>query len=411
MLPFYAGARVPSWQWRLGLTLYDLLAGTSNLQRSRPLTSRQLRRQLPALRGAELAGGAAYCDAQMDDARLCLAVIQTAVTLGAAAANYVAATGVLLAGGQVCGAHARDCVTGAEFTIRARLTLNATGPWVDAVCRLAGDPIEAHLEPTKGVHIILPERGLASALLLLHPRDGRVFFVIPWLGKTLVGTTDTAALEGPDALAVAPEDVAYLLEAWRHYFQDDADPPVLGAFAGLRPLIRSRPGEPSARSREFRVFTAPSGLVSVAGGKYTTFRAMAEQITDLLGRRLGRRERCKTRRLTLFGTPAQPWPSFQATALDRLGRMHDLPEASARRLVDRYGSNVDAVIHYLNAPGGRDVLAPGEPELRGELAYQRDREMALFPEDCLLRRMRIGMYTGAPRKASEAKPPLRAKGY
>src|SRR5262245_8203604 len=233
VLPYFAGARVRPWQWRVALTLYDLLAGRSNLQRSRPLTARQVRSELPCLRGAGLCGGAAYFDAQMDDARLCLEVIQSATTHGAVAANYVAAVAVEKAGGAINGVVACDQLTGVEFRIRARQVLNATGPWVDAVCRLAGDVSATHLEPTKGVHIIVPDRNLESALLLLHPRDGRVFFVIPWLGKTLVGTTDTVTDQDPNALSVRAEDIGYLLEAWRHYFPGDADPPVLGSFVGL----------------------------------------------------------------------------------------------------------------------------------------------------------------------------------
>src|SRR5262249_73565 len=156
--------------------------------------------------------------------------------------------------------------------------LNATGPWVDAVCRMAGDAGGPHLKPTKGVHLVVPDLGLASAFLLLHPSDGRVFFVIPWLGKTLVGTTDTPvvawsgdhATTPPEALEATDADVAYLLEAYNHFFRAPlgrAD--VLGTFVGLRPLIHSRAGTPSAQTREFRVFASPSGLLSVAGGQDT----------------------------------------------------------------------------------------------------------------------------------------------
>src|SRR5581483_6043901 len=141
---------------------------------------------------------------------------------------------------------------GREFSVRARQVLNATGPWVDAVCRLAGDEDGPHLRPTKGVHLVAPDRGLTSAFLLLHPRDGRVFFVIPWLGKTLLGTTDTECDQPPDAVRVTAADIGYLLEGHNHYFDAplrEAD--LLGSFVGLRPLLRSSPHEPSARSREF----------------------------------------------------------------------------------------------------------------------------------------------------------------
>src|SRR5439155_25699561 len=167
---------------------------------------------------------------------------------------------------------------------------------VDAVCRLAGETTGPRLRPTKGVHVIVPERAMPAAWLLLHPADGRVFFVIPWLGKTLIGTTDTLCDESPDGVDVTPEDIEYLLEGHNHYL----DPPleardVLGSFVGLRPLIRTRPGQPSSLSREFRVFASPSGLLSAAGGKYTTYRRMAELITNRIARRLGRRRLSRTR--------------------------------------------------------------------------------------------------------------------
>ena len=214
----------------------------------------------------------------------------------------------------------------------------AERPPANLGARLALGPAEPRLAPTKGMHVILPDRRLPAALLLLHPRDGRVFFVIPWLGKTLVGTTDTNTVESPDALTVQPDEIDYLMEAWRHYFPNAGDVPVLGAFAGLRPLIRAKPGEPSARSREFRVFTSPSGLVSVAGGKYTTFRAMAEQITDVLAPRIGKRTRCRTRRLALASAPPQPWPAFRQESLALLTRRFGLSESVALRLIQRYGA-------------------------------------------------------------------------
>lgn len=392
VLPFYESARVRPWQWRIGLMLYDLLAGRANIHRSRPLLPADLRHEIPALRSAGHLGGAAYYDAQMDDARLCLEVLHTAVAHGAVIANYVEAIAFEKSGTTIRGVVARDHVVGKEFSIRSRQVLNATGPCVDAVAKLAGETVEPRLAPTKGVHIILPNRHLAAALLLLHPRDGRVFFVIPWLGKTLVGTTDTVTPETPDALTVQPEEIDYLLEAWHYYFPGAGDAPVLGAFAGLRPLIRAKPSDPSARPREFRLFTSPSGLVTVAGGKYTTFRAMAEQITDAIAPRLGKRVRCRTRRLTLASAPRQPWPDFRRESLARLPRRFPMSEVVALRLIERYGTRIHEVEPYLEALAGCESLVPGEPELRGELAYQGDHEMAMFPADHFLRRMRVGLY-------------------
>jgi glycerol-3-phosphate dehydrogenase len=394
VIPFYRGARVRPWKWRTGLTLYDLLAGASNIRRSRPLRVAELRREFPGLRTAGLEGGAAYFDAQMDDARLCLEVVRTAVGQGACAANHVEAVGFERGAGTITGVRAVDRAGGGELLLRTRQVVNATGPWVDAVCRLAGDASGPALQPTKGVHLVVPDRGLPAAFLLLHPADGRVFFVIPWLGKTLIGTTDTHWEGPPDGLAVTPEDVAYLLEAHNHYLAPALGPgDVLGSFVGLRPLVGTRPKEPSSRSREFRLFRSPSGLLTVAGGKYTTYRHMAEVITDAVARSFGGRRLRRTRHFRLDGAPGRPWAEYEPAAVAALGHKHGLAAPAARHLVRRYGRRAAEVAAYLaGRPELREPIVPGEPDLRAELAYQRDREMALFPADHLLRRTRLGLF-------------------
>ncbi|HXG09159.1 MAG TPA: glycerol-3-phosphate dehydrogenase [Gemmataceae bacterium] len=394
VLPFYRGDRVPPWKWRVGLTLYDLLAGASNIRRSRPLHLGRLRREFPNLRPDGLRGAAEYYDAQMDDARLCLEVVQTAVAQGAVAVNYVEAVAFEQAGGEITGVRVVDRQGDGEFVVRARQVLNATGPWVDHVCRLAGDTTGPHLEPTKGVHLVAPGRGLTAAFILLHPADGRVFFVIPWLGKTLIGTTDTWTEESPDALTVTAADVEYLLQGHNHFFAPALGPDdVLGSFVGLRPLVRSRPGSPSSLSREFRLFRSPSGLLSVAGGKYTTYRQMAEEITDEVACRLGRRRCCRTRTFRLDGAPPTPWAEFEPAEVVALRTRYRLGEESARHLVRRYGRRARDVAAYLERdPALGKPVVDGEPDLWAEFAYQRDREMAVRPEDFLLRRTRLGLF-------------------
>lgn len=393
LIPFYRSARVPRWKWRTGLTLYDLLAGPSNLHRSRPLSLRRLREEFPDLQADGLEGGAEYYDAQMDDARLCLEVVQTAAGQGACPVNYVEAIAFERNGGQVRGVRALDHTTGEEFSIRAQRVLNATGPWVDHVCRLAGEAGGPHLSPTKGVHLVLPGRGLRAAFLLLHPADGRVFFVIPWMAKTLLGTTDTFFTGPPEDLCVTAEDTAYLLHGYNHYFRTPVTPDtVLGSFAGLRPLIASKPGMPSAISREFHVFHGSSGLYSVAGGKYTTYRHMAEVVTDTLFGRLGRRQAGRTRDFPLAGAPREPWEAFAPRKAAELAATLGLDPEVAGHLVDTYGTNADAVAAHLAAASQRQRVVPGEPVLRGEFAYQREQEMALSAADHLLRRTRLGLF-------------------
>jgi glycerol-3-phosphate dehydrogenase len=394
VLPFYAGARVPPWKWRVGLTLYDFLAGAGNLRRSRSAAAARLRREFPGLHAAGLTGGAEYFDAQMDDARLCLEVVRSAALQGAAVANYVEAVSFERGGGTISGVRARDALTGDEFTVRARQVVNATGPWGDRVRRLAGDESGPLLRPTKGVHLVVPDLGLTAAFLLLHPADGRVFFVIPWLGKTLLGTTDTACGDSPNDLRVTPEDVAYLLAGYNRHFDPPLSPSdLLGSFVGLRPLIDGRTGEPSARSREFQLSWSTSGLLSVSGGKYTTYRHMAEVITDAVVGRLGLRRRCRTRDFRLDGAPREAWETFEPAAVGALKRRFGLGEESARHLVHRYGRRCDDVAAYLERdPALRQPVLVGEPDLRAEVAYQRDHEMAIRPGDFLLRRTRLGLF-------------------
>jgi glycerol-3-phosphate dehydrogenase len=390
VLPFYEGARVPPWKFRLGLVLYDLLAGRWNIRRSRATTLPRLHREFPTLQAKGLRGAAEYFDAQMDDARLCLEVLRSAALQGAVLANYVEA----IAFERSNYVRARDNLSGRELTIQAKEILNATGPWSDAVRRLAGDDCGPLLRPTKGVHLIAPDRGFSSAFLLLHPADGRVFFVIPFFRKTLLGTTDTECDDSPEQLTVTPDEVSYLLAGFNHYFSpllSDAD--VLGSFAGLRPLIRSSPGAPSDLSREFQLHTSPTGLLTAAGGKYTTYRRMAELIADTVVRRLGLTRRCRTRSSRLDGAPTWPWHRFQESAIDTLTSRYHLRLETAHHLVARYGRRAEEVAEYAQREPtlGRAVVE-GEPDVLAEFAYQRDYEMALIPADFLLRRTRLGLF-------------------
>ena len=393
-IPFYEGSRVPPWKWRAGLTLYDFLAGRSNLRRNRVLSERDAARTFPWLKTVGLHGGAVYFDAQMDDARLCLDVLQTAAHCGACVINYAEALAFEQRNGRIAGVRVLDHLSGEEFSVRARQVLNATGPWVDTVCRLAGDDSGPHLRPTKGVHLVVPDRGLTAAFLLLHPADGRVFFVIPWMGKTLIGTTDTLYDDRPETLAVTAEDTEYLLAGHNHHLQPAlAAKDILGSFAGLRPLIRTERNEPSSLSREFRVFWSPSGLLSVAGGKYTTYRRMAETVTDMIARRLGRRRPGQTKGKRLDGAPEACWEEFLRNETASLCAKHRLEGRVVVHLLQRYGRRAADVAAYLegNRALARPII-PGEPDILAEFVYHREEEMAVFPADYLLRRTRLGLF-------------------
>lgn len=398
ILPFYRRSRLPRWQGRAGLWLYDLLAGSDNLARSRYLHAARLQRAFPALRSRDLLGGAEYFDAQMDDARLGLSIVQTAAGCGASVCNYVEATGFTHDGVNLC-----DRLHGTNVTVRARQVVNATGPWVDAVRRLAGAPsAEPLLQPTKGVHLIVAgfphtrggePRSAQTAFILLHPRDGRVFFVLPWCGRTLLGTTDTFCEVPGDHLTVSADDESYLLEGYNHYFTPSlSHADIRGRFAGLRPLLRSTSGGPSARSREYRMIEGPNGLLSVAGGKWTTYRSMAESIVDTIAERLSRRGRCRTKNMLLHGAPESAWNVFAMTEAANIATAFGWDNAIARHLVNRYGRHAREVAVVIRERDECRPVVAGEADLIGEWEYQRCEEMACTRADHVLRRSRIGMW-------------------
>jgi len=402
VLPFYRHSRLPRWKGRVGLWAYDVLAGSHNLGRSRDLSALRLRKAFPALQSGEMLGGAAYWDAQMDDARLGLALVRSAVQHGAVTCNYLEAIAFDL-GNTLSEVQLHDSITGEMHLVRARQVLNAAGPWVDGVRRLAGEQRSApELQPTKGVHIIVAGTRYAdggeplsreTAFTLLHPHDGRVFFVLPWHGQTLVGTTDTFFDLAADSLTVTPAEEDYLIEGFNHFFalklrRED----IRGRFAGLRPLLRSAPDNPSSRSREYKLIERPHFLLSIAGGKWTTYRQMSEVVTDHIAERLGRRGPCRTANLLLDGAPAEPWSVFEQRETEAISKTYSWELSTAAHLVNRYGTNARRVAEVIRERHEDQLLAVDESDLIGEWAYQRGEEMAMTPADHLLRRSRIGLW-------------------
>jgi glycerol-3-phosphate dehydrogenase len=291
-LPFVIPARgiVEKLKFGAGLKLYDLLAGARNIAPSSLLDRTETLAALPGLRSEQLTGGVRYWDAQFDDARLAIALMRTATDLGATCLNYLPVTGLKKTAGRVQGATAQDAETGETFTLRARVVINATGVYADAV-RCFDDPAAAPmLAHSQGIHLVVDAGFLPgdTALLVPETEDGRVVFAIPWLGKVLLGTTDTARQDLPDDPQPLTEEVDFLLRTVAGVL---ARPPqrsdVRSAFAGLRPLLDpehategGRQGKSAGLSREHAVVVSDSGLVTVTGGKWTTYRWMAEQVVD-----------------------------------------------------------------------------------------------------------------------------------
>ncbi|HYC72978.1 MAG TPA: glycerol-3-phosphate dehydrogenase/oxidase [Opitutaceae bacterium] len=266
-----------------GLALYDVLARGHQPESSRILSCAETLAVLPTLRPDRLAGGVRYTDGQFDDAGLALAFAQAAARHGAAVVNYVPVTALLKAGDRVAGAVARDEESGETFEVRARAVINATGVFADEVRRLDEPATPPTLAPSQGAHVVLPRDFLPGDTALMIPKtaDGRVLFAIPWHGRVLLGTTDTPVNEVAREPAPLAEEISYLLEhAGRYLDRTPARADVLSMFAGLRPLVKGRSGPTSALSRDHLIDVAASGLVTIAGGKWTTARHMAEDVVD-----------------------------------------------------------------------------------------------------------------------------------
>jgi glycerol-3-phosphate dehydrogenase len=302
--PVYAGARVPFWKVVAGVTLYDALAMFRNVHRHRRLSARRVLRKEPGLAPDGLRGGVLYYDAATDDARLTLANVLDAERAGASVLNHVAVTGFAVERGLVVGAQLTDAITGDTTEVRARATVNATGPWSDEVRRLEGAADRARVRGSKGTHILVPRArvGNHAALTLLSPVDGRVMFALPSGDFTVFGTTDTFTSASSDQVRASEDDVAYLLRAANTFFPsarlERGD--VVSAWAGIRPLVASSANSPNAASREHAIAVTPAGVVTITGGKLTTFRIMAEQVVNVVCHRTGTGGHSTTAHVPLF---------------------------------------------------------------------------------------------------------------
>jgi Glycerol-3-phosphate dehydrogenase len=283
---------VPRYQWwegpffGLGLKMYDLLAGKLNLAKSRLLNREETMRMIPNIETERLLGGVEYFDGQFDDARLAVALARTAADHGACVLNYVEATGLTKADGLVNGFTARDVETGAGIEVRAKVVINATGIFADRIRQFDEPETPAAVQPSQGVHLVFDREFLPgdSAIMVPHTDDGRVLFVIPWHGKVLVGTTDTP-MEKPELEPRAlEEEIGFILRnANRYLARDPRRSDIRSVFAGQRPLVRPPRADGTATkriSRNHEVLISDGGLVTIVGGKWTTYRKMAEDTID-----------------------------------------------------------------------------------------------------------------------------------
>ena len=409
LFPVHTGARVGRLRLAAGLWLYDLLATFRNVRVHRGLSRRAVRRAEPQLRERDLVGGALYYDACCDDARLVLANVRAAHRSGARVASYAPVVALEKAGGAVRGAVIRDALDDHRCTVHAHVVVNATGPWTDALRRLDDPAAAPLLRPTKGVHLAVPRRrvGNVGALTMTSPIDGRILFVLPFGDVTVIGTTDTDYEGEPADAWPTSADVVYLLRSANAFFPDArlGAEDVIAAWAGLRPLLKTGTDVATvAVPREHRIAASPSGLLTIAGGKLTTFRAMAAELVDTVARRL---HRLDGRRVPARSpTAALPLPGGEVADLDLLVQelvKEAVPEATARHLVHRYGSEAVAVANLAaRDPALAQPLAPGLATLQAEVVHQARREMALTVSDVMIRRTRL--FHEHPAQGTEASP-------
>lgn len=385
LIPVYEGDSHPVWQIRLGLLMYDILAGKRGMTPHRMLSATQATSLEPALSKEGLNGAGGYSDAQMDDARFCLANILQAVNFGATCCNYVELKSFLRVGGTLCGGAVEDIISGRSFEIKAKVVINATGPWSDRVRRLSNPNASRRLAPTKGIHILLP-RISQQALFFQGHHDGRRIFVQPWGEYSLVGTTETAVNGSLDALHASNDEVGYLLDTLhrvipRHSFSEDD---VVMSYAGARPLLAYE-GSSMKATREHSLDMDSSGLLSIMGGKYTTYRVMAEQAVDyVIKQQRFTADRCLTDRVSLL-EDSNPVTLNHWTHITQ-----GIDSGLLGRLLLRYGPGTYHILRLLEQePGLAHPVCPHHATIEAEIIYGFQREMACTITDVLARRTRI----------------------
>jgi len=399
LFPVYRGDRNPRWLIRLGVAAYGMLSLGRKPGPSRGLSPAQTLEEEPGLRREDLTGGVEYYDCATDDGRLTLETLMDAHGAGALFLPRTEVLGGLLKGDRLEGLAVRDLLGGEEYELKARVVVNAAGPWADGLHRrVLPGRIPDWLRPTKGVHLVFSQSRLrvSRAVTMIVKEDNRPVFVIPWGDTVYAGTTDTDVSDPEARLETTPEDVDYMLRVTNRYFPDagltSAD--VMSTWAGLRPLVWDEDAESSSDvSREERIEEAAPGLVTVAGGKLTTYLLMARKTADLAARALTRDHgmsvpRSRAAKTPLHaartGDPAGTRAVAAGVAAD-LGLPLDGAALAARR-----GSTALALLDLMKTD--RSLAEPcinGLPWLRAELRHAVDHEYACTAEDLLVRRTHL----------------------
>jgi glycerol-3-phosphate dehydrogenase len=389
---------------RAGLFLYDLLAGRQNFAKHRRLSREEALNLAPQLDPNGLKGAFLYYDALTNDSRLVIEIIKAAHQQGAAIANYTTVESYLRDhDGKITGARVVDELSGERIELRAQVTINATGVWLEDMIRLDGGSAEGlkkKLRPAKGIHLTIAANRLRvdAAWLIPSLTGHRFYFVVPWEGRVNIGTTDTDYSGGKDFPQAEHYEVAEILNAINSYFPeanlDTSD--VISAWAGLRPLISDANAKDTTKvSRKEEMIETADGLISIGGGKLTTYRAMAEHGIDLVLKRLGKSADNRTTKDIPISGGEMSRVELEQTA-KQIAAHYNLPNSLTRHLVFSYGSNFDALVRLmLDDERLREPLVAGLPHVKAELVYAARHEMAVSLTDALTRRTRLAMLAGA----------------
>jgi glycerol-3-phosphate dehydrogenase len=392
LVPCFSQSEILYYQ--IGMKLYDWISGSGMLFPSRHLSVEESVRRMPMLNTKGLVGTIAYADGQFDDSRYDITLLETFTESGGQTVNYTRVVGLSKdSAGKLNEALLENRLTQQRFTIQAKVFVNATGPFSDAIREMAHPGIEKRLRLSKGVHILLPLDAIASHDALLIPKtdDGRVIFAIPWLGRLLVGTTDDEAQPG-DEMLVLKSEVEYLIRHLNRYLVTPLTlDQLVSAFAGVRPLVKSKDAlntKKLIRDHEVEL-DETSGLVSVLGGKWTTYRAMSEDAINVVQESSGNPVAgCRTGDYPLSGSAGwspEYWEVLEA-------RYH-VSRNTAKHLSQKFGTKAVKVLDLISQdPQLENPIVEGQPAIQAEIVYSIRNEMAITIEDILARRIGLQLY-------------------
>ncbi len=392
---------VPSYHWLnvayldIGLKIYDWLAGSARISPSKYVSREESLERMPELKREGLIGCVEYADGQFDDARYNLALVQTFSKAGGSALNYARVTKFGRdSAGHLSSASVEDQVCGKEFSIRAKVFVNATGPLADSIRTMATNSAPKRMRLSKGAHILLPLEVFPSKDAMLIPKtdDGRVLFAVPWNGRLLVGTTEQE-VSPADELFVSREDIAFMLGQLNQYLEHPVSPSqVVSGFAGARPLVSSGENESTQKLARDDVMEvdSSSGLISIMGGKWTTHRAMAEDTIDAVQKAVGVPvTESPTRSHVLYGGEG-----FSSELWEKLRAAYPISHETAHHLSAKFGTAAWEVLALTKTDHTLEqLIVPGGPVIHAEVVYCVRQEFAVTVEDVLARRLGVQFYS------------------